>query len=254
MSGKFLNQIPINSFEHYINETNDAELPSTRIVMRLYRGQENNWDLLPKIGRPELHNRIKSNFLQNEKSLMQDFERLAYPHLDQRIPLTPWDKLAIAQHHRLPTRLLDWTANPLVALWFAFAKRRNGNEGDNPRIVCTLHVEDKEIVDGVEDDPYSIPLTSVFRPKHTTKTITAQNGWFTVHKYIEKKAHFITLNSHIRYKKRITCYTFSDKLRNGVLVKLNRLGINEYSLFPDLFGLCDHLGWTYFHSNVRSML
>jgi len=149
-------------------------------------------ELMAQMENSKLNIYKSNNILVKEKRILEEFQRLSFPYLNSNSNCNEWDMLALAQHHRLPTRLLDWTENPLAALWFAFIKEKQNN---SDRVVWCLVVKLDEIVDPKEGSPFKQNNIRIFKPNHITKRIAAQSGWFTVHT-LTNMNKFHPLNKH----------------------------------------------------------
>jgi len=215
--------------------------PSREIL--LFRGQNVDKPLMPKYARTvktmlELDLMKADEILKVEQERFIEFKRRAGWMID-KAPQTEWDWLGLAQHHGLETRLLDWTENPLVALYFAFENCRSNPRHDS--VVWMLKVPKSEIVVPTNKiNPFSVNKTKVFRPTIVSHRMTAQAGWFSVHKFVQDKQKFVPLDKNKAYKESLARLALRLEPVT-VITHLARIGINSVSLFPDLDGLCKHL-------------
>jgi FRG domain len=153
----------------------------------IYRGQPKDWPLLPSLLRLKetaIHYR---DFKGLEVAVFKIFKSYSHPYLDNNKPASESEWMALAQHHGCPTRLMDWTRNPLVALFFA-TERDDRYEADEAVVWCYRNFDWYD-----EESSYKkyhrsairyLSLqtrTKAYSPKHISPRIAAQAGCFTLH-------------------------------------------------------------------------
>jgi len=205
-------------------------------------------------------NRVCGKHLDLEKALLRNFQK--YASLETTLSDNFWEILALAQHHGLPTRLLDWSVSPLVAAHFATESFKDyGKDAAIWCLDCVKYIEQlpselKAILEkenaytfttkmlgkyhSFEDLPKRVdgePYPIIFEPPSIDQRIVSQYAYFSV---MSDPTILISdwLSRHTDLYYRIIIPK-EHKLR--VRDQLENINISERTIYPGLDGLCKWL-------------
>jgi hypothetical protein len=192
-----------------------------------------------------------------EEHVLRNYIRYSRPYLGTE-PSNDWEHLVSAQHHGVPTRLLDWTYSPLVAAFFA---TRSMFDTDRPRVVWRLDWQEIHKAFGFpplsllmtdidallgEDQhftPWKLfarpasakPFACLLEPPSLDARIVAQAAVFTV--CTDKRQSFDAFLEANGLGKALTKYVIPVSAIAMMRDQLDLVGVDERRLFPDLDGV-----------------
>ncbi len=204
------------------------------------------------------------DFRKLEKHLLRNFKKYAHRSVVEKDSI--WNWLSVAQHYGLPTRLLDWTYSPFVAMHFATAdidtfnvdgviwavnyvkthnilpeklSRKLEEEGANVFTVEMLFESIKSLteLENLSSDPFIL----FFEPPSIDDRIVNQFAFFSM-----SSDSRVVLNSWLEDKMGFwRKIVIPAKLKWEIRDKLDQANITERVLFPGLDGLTKWLARHY---------
>ncbi|MFA4986306.1 MAG: FRG domain-containing protein [Candidatus Brocadiia bacterium] len=217
-----------------------------------------SYPLLPSLYRhPDLH--LPDELRKLEQDLLNRFIERSVPYQTFR-PSSTWESMFLMQHYGIPTRLLDWTENPMVALFFALTAAYRDSKTKNvtaspavwalsPRLWNErafahvtykggpLSVSDqllKPYTPSGDDEPPA--LAAAIFGIHNSPRIVAQRGVFTIFGS-KVEAMQLTFASETFSDRAIIKYVVPKAAVDSILQKLYATGFTEAVMFPGLDGL-----------------
>ncbi len=204
-----------------------------------YRGQGRDYPLVPSLFRDGHACQNFSDWRHYEQTLVRLFDRESHPYLES-IPDFPLDWLALAQHHGLPTRLLDWSSSPIIALYFAVCDLDEAQDGQlwsyNAKQVRFESYKNWE-------ELYAESETPLYVPRNKFQRVGNQKGCFTVHPIPGARERFISFEDAQNDDFSLTLNLVAKECKFKIMKDLDDMGINEGFIYPGLDGLSGKIKW-----------
>jgi hypothetical protein len=252
-----ITEIRVNSLGDLIDKVTPPE-PDPRTGRRrdsgVYRGDADvRLPLLTSLDK--LGGRSPHSKADLEEHILRNFIRYSRPHF-QTPPVNEWEVLVTAQHHGLPTRLLDWTYSPLVAAHFATV-----GDHQSDRVIWRLDwksvhrcfglpelallIEDLEGILGGDRPmtPWNLfsragdakPFACMFEPPSLNARIVAQSATFTL--CSDKRVPFDRFLESHGLGSTLTKFIIPSGEAARFRDQLDLVSVDERRLFPDLDGV-----------------